>query len=341
MSTRFRRAMNTRDAVRAARQEVQVSDQVAVPSRAIDVLRDQIAPNASDEELVYLGQVGQRLGLDPIAGHLVLIERWDSRLGRKVSRPTVTAEGRLVLADRSGQLVGIDGPEWCGPRNDAGGHDWVDVWDCDDAPHAARVFVHRRGWERPVNGTVRWAEFAQTDRAGNLLPTWQSMSSHMLGKTALSLGLRRAFPGVVPADVEVDDIGPPPPSPEPVPVHVPSAPPIDEELRLAMLERAATLEEASPQSARHLRDEWKLLWKPQRAPNLRHDPLTRPEGELFRLLLLEAERTDYRRRPEPSPIAWAGPLADEMPDAVHDDDTTPEALGHDGGERYDPDDGAA
>jgi hypothetical protein len=31
------------------------------------------------------------------------------------------------------------------------------------------------------------------------------MPSHMLGKVALSLGLRRAFPGIIPVDLDLDD----------------------------------------------------------------------------------------------------------------------------------------
>jgi hypothetical protein len=174
--------------------------------RAIDVLREQIAPNASDAELEYLAQVGQRLGLDPIAGHIVLIGRWDKRANRTVHRPQVTADGRLVLADRTGELDGFTGPEWTGPRERDGSHRWLDLWDEDFPPHAARVFVYRRGREHPVNGTVRWIEFAQTDSNGNVLPTWKQMPSHMLGKVALSLGIRRAFPGIIPTGLEVDDV---------------------------------------------------------------------------------------------------------------------------------------
>lgn len=176
--------------------------------RAIDVLREQIAPKASDTELAYLAQVSQRLGLDPIAGHIVLIPRYDKRVGREVHRPQITADGRLVLADRTGALDGFDGPEWTGPRNTDGTHTWRDVWDASDErekPYAARVIVYRRDRARPTNGTVRWLEFAQVDSNGNLLPMWRQMPSHMLGKVALSLGLRRAFPGVIPTDVDLDD----------------------------------------------------------------------------------------------------------------------------------------
>lgn len=175
--------------------------------RAIDALRDQIAPDATDEELLYLAQVGQRYELDPIAGQIVLIRRYDSRLRRHVGRPQITADGRLALAERTGELDGFTGPEWCGPSDTKAGRApvWVDVWDGDDPPHAARVFVYRKARTYPANGTVRWAEFAQHDNKGDLLATWRQMPAHMLGKVALSLGLRRAFPAVLPGDSDLDD----------------------------------------------------------------------------------------------------------------------------------------
>lgn len=171
----------------------------------LQILREQLAPTATDDELAYFGQVCQRLDLDPFAGHIYLIPRWDARVGRVISRPQVSVEGRQVLAERSGLVAGIDGPYWCGPKRDDGTHTWVDVWDDDDPPHAARVFVYRKGWEAPANGTVRWKEFAQKDKHGNVLPLWEKMPSHMLGKVALSLGLRRAFPGMVPHGVDLED----------------------------------------------------------------------------------------------------------------------------------------
>lgn len=173
------------------------------PRTAIDILREQIAPEANDAELAYLAQVATRYDLDPIAGQVVLIGRFDKRAGRKVHRPTITVEGRHVIAERTGELHGIEGPAWCGPRNPDGTHTWLEVWDEDEPPHAARVFVHRTG-RLPANGTVRWKEFAQYDGSGALMPTWKQMPSHMLGKTALSLGLRRAFAGLIPSELELD-----------------------------------------------------------------------------------------------------------------------------------------
>jgi RecT family len=170
-------------------------------SHPIGVLRDQIAPDATDAELAFFAQVCARLQLSPFADQIVLIGRWDSRLGRKVHRHQITVTGRRVLAERSGELQGIDGPEWAGPRV-KGELRWSELWDDDtEPPYVARVFVYRKGWVKPANGTAKWAEFAQTDNKGNLLPLWKKMPSHMLGKVAESMALRRAFPDAISPDV--------------------------------------------------------------------------------------------------------------------------------------------
>ena len=167
----------------------------------LNLIRDQLAPGAPDDELAWFGAVADRLELDPFAGHIVLIPRWDNRVRRDVYRPQITVAGRRAIAARTGELVMIDGPVWCGPRNAAGDLDWLDVWDGAGYPYAARCLVSRRGWDRPANGTAKWSEFAQFGKADDAgerkpLPIWAQMPSHMLGKVAESLALRRAFPEI-------------------------------------------------------------------------------------------------------------------------------------------------
>ena len=168
-------------------------------STARALVRVQLAPEASDAELAWFANVSRQLDLSPFADQLVLVGRWDKRVGRKVHRPQITVAGRRALAERTGEVVQIDGPEWTGPRDERGVLHWDTLWTGDgtDYPYAARVFVKRRGWEKPANGTVKWSEFAQKANDGSLLPMWARMPSHMLGKTAESLALRRAFPNVI------------------------------------------------------------------------------------------------------------------------------------------------
>ena len=165
-----------------------------------DVLRAQFGPQATDSELAYFGTVAQHLGVDPWAGHICLMPTTTAEGGR-VHRPTLTVAGRRFIAERTGRLRGIVGPEWCEARrrDEKGARlplEWLELWDGDpgEYPYAARCIVHVADWDHPVNGTARWAEFAQYRRDGRTLRApWLKMPAHMLGKVAESLALRRAF----------------------------------------------------------------------------------------------------------------------------------------------------
>lgn len=172
-----------------------------------ETMREQIAPEATPMELTYFAGVCNRLQLSPFADQILLIGRWDKRVRRKVHRHQITVTGRRTLASRSGRLTGIDGPVWCGPRESRTGGElrWREVWDDDSQPpYCARVLVHVAGWVVPANGTTKWSEFAQTVGDGDdqrLAGLWAQMPSHMLGKCAESLALRRAFPDILTAAV--------------------------------------------------------------------------------------------------------------------------------------------
>ena len=184
-------------------------------STELDTLREQFAANATDEELVYFARVAKHLELDPWAGHICLMPI------SGIHRPVITVAGRRFIADRTGRLRGIVGPEWRGrtvvledgtkvrpPYEE----DWEAEDEADPYPYAARCLVYKAEWgDRPANGTALWSEFSrwtkeQTDRRtgeitepSRLFETWARMPSHMLGKVAESMALRRAFPEVAAA----------------------------------------------------------------------------------------------------------------------------------------------
>jgi len=180
-------------------------------SSELEILRQQFAPNAGDEELAYFAKVSNHLALDPWAGHICLMEIGGAH------RPTITVAGRRFIADRTGRLRGIVGPEWRGRTIvlEDGTKDrppYEEDWEPEDPeadpyPYAARCLVLRSDWDRPANGTALWSEFSRwtkrwEDRKTgevtepHLFETWARMPSHMLGKVAESMALRRAFPEV-------------------------------------------------------------------------------------------------------------------------------------------------
>lgn len=173
----------------------------------LELLRRDLAPAATDAELAYFARVCRHLGLDPWAGHVYLIGRRQKvrdEHGRDtwkvLHKPQISVAGRRAIASRTGRLVGIEGPSWCGPRRfDGAPLEWTELWDDDNAyPYAARCFVHVAGWKIPANGTVKWSEFAVYEDAERtkLGRFWKHSPSHMIGKVAESLALRRGFPEV-------------------------------------------------------------------------------------------------------------------------------------------------
>jgi hypothetical protein len=189
---------------------VDLVDRTNPRGRFLGMVKDQLAPKATEQELVWFGAISQRLQVSPFTNppEIYLIPRYDKRLRREVHRPQLSIDGRIAIALRSDRLVGIEGPEFRAARlEDGTAPPWVDLWDTDDYPYAARYLVHVRGFVTPVNGTCRWQEFVQTDDNGNVAKMWAEKPSLMLAKVALALALRRAGVAEIPSDlaVELDD----------------------------------------------------------------------------------------------------------------------------------------
>jgi phage recombination protein Bet len=158
-------------------------------SEQLEVVRRSVAPGCTDEELAFFAQVCRHKNLDPFAGEIVAIPRWDSRAGRNVLVIQETVAGLRALAERSGLYNGQDPPLWCGP--DAR---WVEVWlDDKTPPAAAKVAVYRKGWDRPTVGIARWSSYVQLDKNGKPAGLWKTGSDFMLWKCAEAAALKRAF----------------------------------------------------------------------------------------------------------------------------------------------------
>lgn len=166
--------------------------------RQVDLIKQVVAPECSDEFLAFFAQVCAHRQLDPFAGEICAVPRRQKVKGRRDEWETVhtiqvTVDGYRAIAERSGLYGGQDAPQWCGPDGV-----WRDVWLEEGPPAAARVAVYRLDWSRPVVGIARYASYVQLGKSdkGEVYPKalWATGPDFMLSKCAESQALKRAFP---------------------------------------------------------------------------------------------------------------------------------------------------
>lgn len=183
---------------------------VSYDQTQIDLIKSQIAPKASNDELKLFVKVCERTGLDPFARQIFAIHRTanvkDPKSGNWTSESRMTIQtsidGFRVIAERSGDYEGQTPKQWCGKDGK-----WVDVWLSNETPAAARVGVYRSGFREPLYATALWSEYAQTTKEGKPTGMWVKMPALMLAKCAEALALRAAFPADMSGLYTTDEMG--------------------------------------------------------------------------------------------------------------------------------------
>lgn len=164
----------------------------------LQLVKDQLCSDATPGELMLFANMCDKVKLDPFAKQ-IYITKYRGKM------TIITAiDGFRVIAERSGQYAGQEGPYWY--DKDTG--KWTDVW-CDKAkkPAAAKVIVIKVN-NGIVVKTPAVAHMHEYDAKRN---KWIDMPALMLAKCAEALALRKAFPndlnGLYTAD-EMEQAGP-------------------------------------------------------------------------------------------------------------------------------------
>jgi hypothetical protein len=175
--------------------------EVVLSNRDLDMIRRQVnIPKGgrppTDLELEDFARYCMANRLNPFDRQIYLAcinSRW---------QPFTGVHGRLVIALRTGEVQGMEGPFYCrrrvGVERDNPPH-WDELWDDDGPPHAAKFVVYRKGWTRFPVGIAPWRYYNKNT------PSWQSNPPLMLGYKAITRALNLVFPDVMPPAADRGD----------------------------------------------------------------------------------------------------------------------------------------
>ncbi len=157
----------------------------------IELIKNNIAVGATDDELKIFVRQCERTHLDPFDRQIYFIRRKAYVNGEWIDKMSieVSIDGLRLIAERTGKYKGQLPIQWCGPDGE-----WKDVWLSDTPPAAARVGVLKSGFSEPVVAVAKFTSYAAKTKEGNLTAMWKKMPEIMLAKCAEALALRKAFP---------------------------------------------------------------------------------------------------------------------------------------------------
>lgn len=154
---------------------------IAFNAEQVSLIKQQIAPKATDAELQLFLYQCQQTGLNPLTRQIYCIHRW-TKDGDKMTVQT-SIDGFRVIAERSGNYAGQSEPEF--------------IDDDKGALKCCKVrvfkFGHGQRYEAAV-GVAYWSEYVQMGKDSRPSGLWAKMPHTMLAKVAEALALRKAFP---------------------------------------------------------------------------------------------------------------------------------------------------
>jgi phage recombination protein Bet len=146
----------------------------------LELIKSQIAPEATPDELKLFLYQAKRTGLDPLTRQIYCIHRW-SKGGKRMTIQT-SIDGFRVIAERSGTYGGQSEPTF--------------TYDKEGNVESCKISVFRFHndirFEASV-GVAYLTEYCQFDKEGKPMGLW-AKPHIMLGKVAEALALRKAYP---------------------------------------------------------------------------------------------------------------------------------------------------
>lgn len=175
--------------VKKEKSEVDLAKKEAVSQ--IELIKNNIAVGATDDELKIFIRQCERTKLDPFDRQIYFIRRKQYVDGKYIDKMSieVSIDGMRLIAERTGKYCGQTPVEWCGDDGI-----WKDVWLKDTPPAAARVGVLKAGFTQPIVAVAKYNSYAAKKSDGTVTAMWKKMPEIMLGKCAEALALRKAFP---------------------------------------------------------------------------------------------------------------------------------------------------
>lgn len=151
-------------------------------SNQVELIKQLICPDCSDEELIQFCLVAKACNLNPLKKQIYNIPRWDRNKGKMVYTPQASIEGLRTIAERTGKYAPGRPTEF-----EMNGK----------IPSSATAYVKKMttdGTWHEVGHTVYWEEYVSTNKEGKPVALWSSKPRVMLGKCAEAAALRRCFP---------------------------------------------------------------------------------------------------------------------------------------------------
>jgi phage recombination protein Bet len=156
----------------------------AFSKEEFELIRSQIAPEATAEELKLFLYQAQLTGLNPLTRQLYCIHRNVKQGANWVKKMTIqtSIDGFRVIAERSGTYGGQSEPIFT---------------EKEGTLVSCKVSVFRFHnevrYEASV-GVAYWDEYAPKNNEGKVTGMWAKMPHTMLSKVAEALALRKAYP---------------------------------------------------------------------------------------------------------------------------------------------------